>query len=132
MHKLYQIIRKQVIIIKEEFKTFVRKKPELIKYVNSGNTSWQKLYETGNLYGEKEEIWNNYSNTINEEKEDKKEEFNMSNITDMIKKIDMNQVQKGVSGLQKMIELIQGFTTKEDTANSTKYEPRQLFKKFED
>ena len=117
--------------MKEEFKTFVRKRPELIKHVNSGNTSWQKLYETWNLYGEKEEIWNNYSNAINEEKEDKKEEFNMSNITDMIKKIDMNQVQKGVAGLQKMIELIQGFTTKEEV-NTNKYEPRQLFKKFED
>ena len=55
----------------------------------------------------------------------------MSNITDMIKKIDMNQVQKGVTGLQKMIELIQGFTTKEET-NTNNYEPRQLFKKFED
>lgn len=120
-----------MIIIKEEFKTFVRKKPELIKYVNSGNTSWQQLYETWNLYGEKDEIWNNYSNNINEENENKKEEFNMSNITDMIKKIDMNQVQKGVTGLQKMIELIQGFTTKEET-NTNNYEPRQLFKKFED
>lgn len=121
-----------MIIIKEEFKTFVRKKPELIKYVNSGNTSWQKLYETWNLYGENDDIWNNYSNNINGQKESNKEEFNMSNITDMIKKIDMNQVQKGVTGLQKMIELIQGFTTKEETTSSTKYEPRQLFKKFED
>ena len=121
-----------MIIIKEEFKTFVRKKPELIKYVNSGNTSWQQLYETWNLYGEKDEIWNNYSDNINEANENKKEEFNMSNITDMIKKIDMNQVQKGVNGLQKMIELIQGITTKDTVTNNTKYEPRQLFKKFED
>ena len=131
MHKLYQIIRKQVINIKEEFKTFVRKKPELIKYVNSGNTSWQQLYETWNLYGEKNEIWNNYDNTINEEQTSKKEEFNMSNIADIIKKIDMNQVQKGVTGLQKIIELIQGFSAKEEVSTNN-YEPRQLFKKFED
>ena len=32
----------------EEFKNFVRTKPELIKYVQNGKMTWQKFYD---LYG---------------------------------------------------------------------------------
>jgi hypothetical protein len=115
--------------MKEEFKLFVRKKPELVRYVNEGSMTWQKFYEQWNLYGEDNEIWNNYKK---EEQIKKEESFNMSNITEMIKKIDMNSVQKGVNSLQKMVELLQGFVTKDAVSNTSTYEPRQLFKKFED
>ena len=37
---------------KETFKEFVRLKPELIKQVNSNKTSWQKLYEIYEIYGD--------------------------------------------------------------------------------
>lgn len=118
--------------MKEEFKLFVRKKPLLAKYVNSGKTTWQKLYETWNLYGDDDAIWNEF----NKKEEDKKEEnesFSISNVVDMIKKIDMNQVQNGVNSLQKIIELLQGFSLGSNSNNTTNtYEPRQLFKKFED
>ena len=39
---------------KEEFKQFVRQNPGLIKYVKSGEMSWQKYYEIYDLYGENE------------------------------------------------------------------------------
>lgn len=122
-----------MIILKEEFKAFVRKRPELIKYVNSGEMTWQKFYEQWSLYGEDEKVWGSYKST--EKKEDTKtDSFNIGNITDMIKKVDMNSVQKGVNSLQKVIELLQGFTTKDvgSSIGSKNYEPRQLFKKFED
>ena len=35
----------------EEFKNFVRTKPELIKYVQNGKMTWQKFYELYDLYG---------------------------------------------------------------------------------
>lgn len=122
-----------MIILKEEFKLFVRKKPELIKYVNSGDTTWQKLYEQWSLYGEDENIWNKYKNNIKEENKTSKDEtFSLSSLTDMIKKIDMEQVQKGVNSLQKIVELVQGFSVKDVKTNDNIYKPRQLFKKFED
>ena len=40
---------------KEEFKTFVKKNPKLIKYVQDGSSSWQKfyeIYENLNNYGD--------------------------------------------------------------------------------
>ncbi len=118
--------------MKEEFKAFVRKRPELIKYVNSGEMTWQRFYEQWSLYGEDEKIWNKYK--ANEQENSSQDSFNLGTIADMIKKLDMNSVQKGVSSLQKVIELLQGFTLK-DASSSTlqkEYEPRQLFKKFED
>ena len=113
--------------MKDEFKKFVRKKPELIKYVNSGKLSWQNIYEQWSLYGEDDTIWNKYT----EEENKKSDSFNISAITDMIKKLDVDQVKKGVNSLQKIIELVQGLTLS-DTKAATSYEPRQIFKKFED
>ena len=123
-----------MIILKEEFKAFVRKRPELIKYVNSGDMTWQKFYEQWSLYGEDENVWKDYkNNNISSSSNTKQESFNLGSIADMIKKVDMNSVQKGVNSLQKIIELLQGFTAKDVSTSSSKaYEPRQLFKKFED
>lgn len=115
--------------MKEEFKLFVKKKPELVKYVNSGEMTWQKFYEQWNLYGEESSVWDNYK--VNNETK-KEESFNVSSITDMIKKIDVNSVQKGVNSLQKIVELLQGFSLGNETKNNETYKPRQLFKKFED
>ena len=122
-----------MIILKEEFKEFVRKKPELIRYVNSGKMTWQKFYEQWSLYGEDEKAWEMYKPINKENKAVNKEEtFNFASIADIIKKIDMNSVQKGVNGLQKIVELLQGLTAKDAVNTSKGYEPRQLFKKFED
>lgn len=115
--------------MKEEFKLFVRKKPELTSYVNSGEMTWQKFYEQWSLYGEDDNIWSKYK-----KKEDAKteESFSFSNLINSVKNVDMNQVQKGVQSLSKAIDLLQGFTTKGAADTATSYEPRQLFKKFED
>lgn len=119
--------------MKEEFKAFVRKRPELIKYVNSGQMTWQKFYEQWNLYGEDDKVWSVYKNdSVDASSKAKETSFGLGNIADMIKKVDMDSVQKGVNSLQKIVELLQGFITKDTASSSKGYEPRQLFKKFED
>ena len=45
---------------KEEFKEFIRKNPNLIKYVNNGEMTWQKFYEMYDLYGESDDAWREY------------------------------------------------------------------------
>ncbi len=112
--------------MKEQFKEFVKNKPELIEYVNSGEMTWQKFFEQWSLYGEDEKVWGKYL-----EKEKKEESLNFSTITDFIKKVDAEQIKKGVNSIQKVVELLQGLTLKEN-ANNQSYEPRKLFKKFED
>ena len=108
--------------MKEEFKAFVKERPYLIDYVNKGDMTWQKFYELYSLYGESSDVWNKYK---------KDETINLSGLTDILKKVDMDQVKKGVNGLQKIIELVQGLLIKDEVEKDT-YEPRRLFKKFED
>ena len=48
---------------KESFKEFIKNKPYLAKAVFDGKTSFQKLYETYDLYGEESDVFNNYLNT---------------------------------------------------------------------
>ena len=45
---------------KENFKSFVKKNPKLVKYVKNGESSWQKFYEIYDLYGESDEAWREY------------------------------------------------------------------------
>lgn len=124
--------------MKEEFKAFVRTKPELVNYVSTGEMSWQKFYEIWSLYGNDDKVWAKYG-AKKEEKEtskDSSEGFSFSSLVDSIKKVDMNSVQKGINSMQKAIELLQGFTTGGAASSAAKsaseYSPRQLFKKFED
>lgn len=114
--------------MKEEFKTFVKTKPELINYVNNGTMTWQRFYELWTLYGPDDKIWDNYL-----KKDSIVSDFSLSSIINTIKNIDMDSVKKGVTNIQKVIEIMQGFSTKDSVPKSgNTYEPRQLFKKFED
>ena len=45
---------------KETFKAFARNHPELATSVLKNNTTWQKLYEIYEIYGESSNIWNTY------------------------------------------------------------------------
>lgn len=112
--------------MKEEFKLFVKNKPELIDYVSKGDMTWQKFYEIWNLYGEDDKVWSKYKK-IEKESND----VNISSIIDSIKKIDVNQVQKGINSLSKIVGLLTGLASGKKTTDSS-YEPRQVFKKFED
>lgn len=125
-----------MIILKEEFKAFIKTKPELVSYVTRGEMTWQRFYEIYNIYGTDEKVWSKYNEK--EEASEKKtpESFSFSSIVDSIKKVDMDSVQKGIGSMQKAIELLQGLTAggaaKGASDAASKYQPRQLFKKFED
>lgn len=122
--------------MKEEFKAFVKTKPELVSYVTKGEMTWQKFYEIYNIYGTDDKVWSKYKEEKDVSPNKPSDSFSFSSIIDSIKKVDMDSVQKGIGSMQKAIELLQGFTAggaAKDAAKSTSsYQPRQLFKKFED
>ena len=91
--------------MKEEFKDFVRKRPELANYVNNGQMTWQKFYEQWSLYGEDEKVWSKF-------KENDDTGFNINSVINSIKNIDKDTLQKGINGVQKALELIQGLIMK--------------------
>lgn len=92
---------------KDEFKEFVRNNNYLIKHVNSGDMTWQKFYELYDLYGSDDDIWNNYRST------DTKKALNIDSITNVVKKVDSDSIQKHIGTAQKALELIKDLTTKE-------------------
>ena len=110
---------------KEEFKSFAQKHPELAREVLSGKTTWQKLYELYDIYGESSNVWNSFI--------EKTSELSPSTIKDIfntVRNLDMESIQKGVTNIQKTIGLLQelGFTKE----SSHTYEPKPIYRRFED
>ena len=117
---------------KETFKNFVRNYPELGNSVMDNKTRWQKLYELYELYGENSSVWDKYiskkeTSTANLDTR----ETSFSELINMIKKVDLDSVQKGVNNLQKTIGLLQDIGIGSKTKVPT-YEPRPMYKYFDD
>ncbi len=119
---------------KEEFKAFVKLHPELIKFVKSNEMTWQKFYEIYFLYGKENSVWDKYFKDLEEDSSSSsKESFSVTDLINMVKKVDLNSVQKNITNISKALGLVQSLVTKEDTSAQTDaYTPRPLYKKFED
>lgn len=124
---------------KDAFKSFVRKNPNLIKYVRTGEMDWQKFYELYDLYGEDETAWSLYLKkektesqaSINQETNKTAEGF--LGMASLLKGIDLNTVQNGVSSLQRVVGLLQELGTKSPKEEvKPAYKPRPIYKHFED
>ena len=87
---------------KELFKKFVRLHPELGNSVIDGKTSWQKLYELYDMYGEDETIWRKYSGVKNSGKK----------ISDYMEKFDPDSLQKHIENAQKALDIFSELATK--------------------
>lgn len=117
------------------FKNFVRKNPSLISYVKENRMTWQKFYELYDLYGEDHEIWNEYKDIKTEKNTDTKTDKShfWSDIVNMTKNLDVDKVQNGISSLQKTLGLIGDLFVNKNTSDSnSSYQPRPVYKKFED
>ena len=122
---------------KELFKDFARKHKELATSVMQGNTTWQKLYELYDIYGEDSSIWNDYFTTTNNNITDEKTPTTFKEFFNTFKNMDMDSVQKGVTNLQKTIGLLQdlGLASlggNKVINNTNTYQPRPLYRHFED
>lgn len=120
---------------KEEFKSFVRKNPSLIKYVNNNSMTWQKFYEMYDMYGESNDVWNNYlgntSNNIVKTSTLSSSENAFRELVNTVKGINLEKVQKGINSLQKTISLVQELGSSNNTTPK-EYERRPIYKHFED
>ena len=125
---------------KEEFKEFVKKNPRLINYVKSNEMTWQKFYEMYDLYGESNDIWNEYIKA--EEAQNIKEEVStaaktgiagltLSQVANWLKTVDLDGLQEGIGNVQRVLGVMQDFTKKDKVEQPT-YKPRPLYKHFED
>ncbi|MFR5856731.1 MAG: spore coat protein YlbD [Bacilli bacterium] len=116
----------------EEFKNFIKTKPELIKFVQSGEMTWQKFYELYDIYGEDENVWNKY--ILNN---DRSTVDSINKITNMVKNVNVDSIKSHINTAQKAIDFVQDLTKKTPqniTNNLSKgpVSPRPLNKFFED
>ncbi|MCL6586904.1 MAG: YlbD family protein [Anoxybacillus sp.] len=89
----------------EQFKQFVKKHPKIIQEVRKGKKTWKQLYEDWYLFGEEDELWNEYK------EEEKKQETDGSvlihKVLSVVKNIDPNEMQKHIATVQEAIAAIQ-------------------------
>jgi hypothetical protein len=119
----------------DNFKLFVKNNPNLITYVKNNTMSWQKFYELYDLYGEDNNVWNEYLNkdtTVNTTKTESKKSNKFSDILDMAKNLDTNKLQDGISSVQKAIGLIGDILVKDKKPDSSTYNPRPIYRRFDD
>jgi len=117
---------------KEEFKGFVRRHPELTKSVNKDGMTWQKFYEMYDLYGEANDVWNPYFSTTVSSSVDKKD-LSFGEMARFLKTIDLDTLRKGIGSLQKALSVVQELGLgKEKSMEQKPYEPRPMYKYFED
>ena len=117
--------------LKEEFKLYVKDHPELIKYVKSGDMTWQKFFEIYSIYGNDKSVWNKYFNDDNSQT-NIKENMSVSDLINMVKNVDLDSVQKNITNISKALGLVQSLIAKDEIPKADTYTPRPLYKKFED
>lgn len=124
------------IVSKESFKSFARDHTQLANYVLRGKTSWQRLYELYEIYGEHSSVWDDYFSSSQLDSDSRENDVSdlSSNLKDLvghIKNIDLDSVQKGIANIQKALGVLQDIGVGQTKPVST-YEPRPLYQHFDD
>ena len=108
--------------MKEEFISFVRSNPSLIKYVRNNEMTWQKFYELYALYGKDSNIWDEYLG---------KSSTSINDVVNWFKKVDLDNLKEGIGNIERVIGVVKDFS-KKDSVTKDDYKPRPLYKHFED
>ncbi|WP_270181756.1 spore coat protein YlbD [Alkalihalobacillus sp. CinArs1] len=94
----------------QEFKSFVKTHPHVIKKVKSGEKTLQDLFEEWALFGEDDEMWldtESDEKTVSEEKATSKTEGTIGNVLNMIKGLKFDEVQRNIEQFSGAVYSIQ-------------------------
>lgn len=107
----------------DEFRTFLSSHPGIQQDVESGNHTWQQMYEDWVILGEENPKWQAYrqaqenSNTTQKTASTGKpgtiEELlsstSLKNVINYVKKIDPDSISKTLNTVQKVLQITQSF-----------------------
>ncbi len=124
----------------DDFKIFVKGKPELADYVNDNSMNWQKFYELWDVFGPEDQIWKNYGSREAKPVTNQTalSEYRLKDFSEMFKNMNMEKIQGNITQLKKGIGFIQeyfikdGKTTTPKVTPSNPYISRPINKFFED
>ncbi len=113
---------------KEEFKEFIKSKPELVEYIKNKDMTMQGFYEIYDIYGSSEEAWKPYLR-----KEDNST-LSPQKFSEIIKNLDLDTIEKHINTAQKALGVVGDLTSKNTVADAIKgpLTSRPLNKFFED
>ena len=94
----------------EQFKSFVKQHPLLLKSVRGGENTWQDLYEDWFLLGPEDRKWEEFREgaslkTVDDAAEEKGW---LNQFTGLLKNMDANQMQHHINSLSQAVGAIQG------------------------
>ncbi len=87
-----------------QFREFLGKNPQLVQRVRKGEKTWQQCYEDWYLFGEEDEMWNEYREKRVEE--NSTTDF-LTNAFTYLKKMNPNDLQKHIASIQEGITVVQ-------------------------
>lgn len=123
---------------KEEFKEFAAKNKYLMDLVKEGKTTWQSLYETYDIYGCDNEIWEKFKkeeNTFKKVSEIKVSD-GVKNILGNLKNVDMDKLEENIGSLQKALgfleEIVNLRQDKKEEKKSVKRKNTEIERFFDD
>ena len=108
--------------MKEEFMSFVRSNPSLIRYVRNNEMTWQKFYEIYVLYGKDSNVWDMYL--------DKESSTTINDVVNWFKKVDLDNLKEGIGNIERVIGVVKDFSSSTEPNNT--YKPKPIYKHFED
>lgn len=97
----------EVMNKKEEFKEFLKRNSYLSRFVNDGSTTYQKLFETYDIYGENSEVWNEFRNVKHSNIGDTKVTDSVKSVLNNLKNVDLDKLEENISSLEKALGFLE-------------------------
>lgn len=126
----------EVMNKKEEFKEFLKRNSYLSRFVNDGSTTYQKLFETYDIYGENSEVWNEFRNVKHSNIADTKVTDSVKSVLNNLKNIDLDKLEENISSLEKALgfleEIVLSRSEKKTEKKTSKKKNADIERFFED
>ena len=114
----------------EEFKLFIKNNSYLINRVHNKEITWQKLYETYDIYGPTHELFK--ENIINKTPSIFTKD-GMTNAINAFKNVDLEKVSNGLDNVKKVVGAIQEITkTDSSEVSIPEYMKKNTFRRYND
>lgn len=102
----------------DDFKLFIKTKPEVVNKIHNGELSWQMVYEIYDIKGENDPLFQN-EKSIKKTEENKSTTSSINSALKAFQDIDMDKVTNNLQSIQKVLSIFSEFG-KSNNSNETR------------